>query len=162
MVDSGIILSCGRTLEYAPEPAKDGPEVVAHAYVVDGEAVDWGWGDKPLLPKDPSLVRLIRLSDYEYWRSVVTPKMIEAGAKAFLKVWGEPSYAWFDYREEIRAALEAALEAAPNGAHDLYKTGDPDAPDVIKDRNGEVVLGLCRMCGKAEVELSEPCTGERP
>lgn len=44
--------------------------------------------------------------------------------------------------------------------HDLYKTGDSDAPDVIKDRNGEVVLGLCKRCGKAEAELSEPCTGD--
>jgi hypothetical protein len=41
--------------------------------------------------------------------------------------------------------------------HDLYKTGDSDAPDVIKDLNGEVVLGLCRKCGRVEVELSEPC-----
>jgi hypothetical protein len=42
--------------------------------------------------------------------------------------------------------------------HDLYETGDPDAPDAIKDRNGEVVLGLCRKCGKAEVQLDEPCS----
>lgn len=42
--------------------------------------------------------------------------------------------------------------------HDLYKTGDPDAPDVIKDRNGEVVLEMCKVCGRAEIELSEPCT----
>lgn len=44
-------------------------------------------------------------------------------------------------------------------AHILYKTGDPDAPDVIKDRNGEVVLGLCRICGRGGAELSEPCDG---
>ncbi len=41
--------------------------------------------------------------------------------------------------------------------HDIYKTGDPDAPDVIKDRNGEVVLSLCRRCGRGECELDEPC-----
>lgn len=41
--------------------------------------------------------------------------------------------------------------------HDLYRTGDKDAPEVIKDSNGEVVLGLCRRCRRAEVELSEPC-----
>lgn len=41
--------------------------------------------------------------------------------------------------------------------HDLYKTGDVDAPAVIKDENGEVVLGLCRRCNKGEIELSEPC-----
>jgi len=41
--------------------------------------------------------------------------------------------------------------------HDLYETSDPDRPDVICDRNGEVVLGLCKRCGRAEIELSEPC-----
>jgi hypothetical protein len=44
--------------------------------------------------------------------------------------------------------------------HDLYKAGDRDAPDEIKDRNGEVVLGLCKRCGRAEIELSEPCISE--
>lgn len=41
--------------------------------------------------------------------------------------------------------------------HDLYETGDPGAPDQIKDGNGEVVLGLCKRCGKAEVDLDGPC-----
>ena len=53
--------------------------------------------------------------------------------------------------------LKAVLRKT--GDHILYETGDKDAPDVIKDRNGEVVLGLCRLCGKAEIELSEPCVG---
>lgn len=41
--------------------------------------------------------------------------------------------------------------------HVLYQTGDQDAPEVIKDRNGEVVLGLCRRCGRGERELDQPC-----
>ena len=41
--------------------------------------------------------------------------------------------------------------------HVLYKTGDPDAPSQIKDRNGEVALRLCRGCGRGEIELEEPC-----
>ena len=41
--------------------------------------------------------------------------------------------------------------------HDLYRTGDADAPDCIKDRNGEVVLGLCRKCNRGEIELVELC-----
>lgn len=41
--------------------------------------------------------------------------------------------------------------------HDLYHNGDPDAPAAIKDANGDVVLGLCRRCGRAEAELTEPC-----
>jgi hypothetical protein len=42
--------------------------------------------------------------------------------------------------------------------HVLYETGDKDAPDIIKDRNGEVVLGLCRIYGRGEIELEHPCT----
>lgn len=45
--------------------------------------------------------------------------------------------------------------------HDLYKTGDADAPSTIKDRNGDVALGLCRKCGKGEIELEEPCEPSR-
>ena len=41
--------------------------------------------------------------------------------------------------------------------HDLYKTGDEDTPKSIQDRNGEVVLNLCRICGKGEAELIEDC-----
>lgn len=44
--------------------------------------------------------------------------------------------------------------------HELYKTGDADAPHCIKDRNGEVVLYLCKRCGRGEVELIEPCGGK--
>ena len=53
-----------------------------------------------------------------------------------------------------------SLIALPMGTypeHELYKTGDSDAPEQIKDRNGEVVLNLCRRCGRGEVELSGPC-----
>lgn len=45
--------------------------------------------------------------------------------------------------------------------HVLFETTDADAPDVIKDRNGEVVLSLCRICNRGEIELEEPCTGSQ-
>ena len=37
--------------------------------------------------------------------------------------------------------------------HVLYKTGDMTAPGAILDRNSEVVLSMCKICGKAEKEL---------
>lgn len=43
--------------------------------------------------------------------------------------------------------------------HDLYETGDADAPSSILDRNGEVTLDLCRVCGMGEAELDGPCPG---
>ena len=52
-------------------------------------------------------------------------------------------------------SIEALSTAPPE--HDLYRTGDPDAPDSIKDSNGDVALGLCRRCNRAECELEEPC-----
>lgn len=51
--------------------------------------------------------------------------------------------------------MKESVGACPE--HDLYKNGDSDAPEQIKDRNGEVALTLCRRCGRGEVELSAPC-----
>lgn len=45
----------------------------------------------------------------------------------------------------------------PQKGHVLFETGDADVPDIICDRNGEVVLGLCKVCGKGEIELDQPC-----
>lgn len=41
--------------------------------------------------------------------------------------------------------------------HDLYTDADADRPGIICDRNGQVVLGLCKRCGRAEAQLVEPC-----
>ncbi len=43
--------------------------------------------------------------------------------------------------------------------HVLYKTGDADAPESIKDTNGDVVLDLCKLCKQAEVDLEPECEG---
>ncbi len=41
--------------------------------------------------------------------------------------------------------------------HVLYEKGDKGIPDQILDRNGDVALGLCKVCGKGEIELEGPC-----
>jgi hypothetical protein len=41
--------------------------------------------------------------------------------------------------------------------HELYESGDDDCPGEILDANGEVCLGQCRICGKAESDLDGPC-----
>lgn len=43
------------------------------------------------------------------------------------------------------------------GAHDCYTDADADRPDSVCDSNGQVVLYLCKICGRAEAELEEPC-----
>jgi ribosomal protein RSM22 (predicted rRNA methylase) len=45
--------------------------------------------------------------------------------------------------------------------HQLYETGDKDAPDIILDSNGEVCLSLCKVCGGAESTLPTRCPGRR-
>lgn len=42
-------------------------------------------------------------------------------------------------------------------AHVLWQRGDIGLPDVVQDRNGDVTLGLCKVCGRGESELVEPC-----
>ncbi len=41
--------------------------------------------------------------------------------------------------------------------HRLYETGDIGAPSAILDRNGEVVLSLCKVCGGAEGAMPTDC-----
>ena len=43
-------------------------------------------------------------------------------------------------------------------SHTLYVNGDTNIPSTLLDRNGDVVLDMCKVCGKAESELSENCT----
>lgn len=43
--------------------------------------------------------------------------------------------------------------------HLFYKTGDACLPPQITDRNGDVVLRMCRVCGAAEAELPSKCPG---
>lgn len=38
--------------------------------------------------------------------------------------------------------------------HELYRNGDTGIPEVIR---GEVILSLCKRCGRAECDLDEPC-----
>lgn len=56
-----------------------------------------------------------------------------------------------------QAVVTSLLEGGNSLSHVLFRTGDRDAPDQIKDCNGHVVLEYCRICGRAEVELTEPC-----
>ena len=41
--------------------------------------------------------------------------------------------------------------------HLLFQTGDANVPRSVCDEHGEVVLGLCRICNRAESELVEEC-----
>ena len=43
--------------------------------------------------------------------------------------------------------------------HKLYETGDQGAPEAILDRNGEVALDLCKVCGGAEAAMPTECPG---
>lgn len=72
-----------------------------------------------------------------------------------------------EYADVVRAIKDASklLTTEKRGMgeqkpHVLFKTADKDRPEFICDQNGEVVLALCKLCGRGEIELSEPCGGE--
>jgi NTP pyrophosphatase (non-canonical NTP hydrolase) len=44
-------------------------------------------------------------------------------------------------------------------AHQLWKDGDYSVPLEICDRNGQVALALCKVCGKGEGDLQIECPG---
>ena len=75
------------------------------------------------------------------------------GSGIFATRWNAEQCAmhWRDGWDEGAAYYEWARKPC---THVLYKTGDADAPNSIV-RDGEVVLDLCRLCGKAECELDE-------
>lgn len=72
---------------------------------------------------------------------------------------------WQDLRDALglqpgtATALGAGADAPPAFFHDFFRTGDADAPDALKDRNGVVVLNECRVCGQAEGDLTATCPG---
>jgi hypothetical protein len=45
-------------------------------------------------------------------------------------------------------------------SHRLYQKGDANIPDSINDRNGDIVLGLCKVCGCGEIELEQYWCGD--
>lgn len=55
--------------------------------------------------------------------------------------------------------LLAATSKSPSEinfeSHVVYKDGDTDIPDSLKDRNEQVALRQCRNCGAGEIELYE-------
>ena len=64
--------------------------------------------------------------------------------------------------EECHAAIMSIKEALAQPEHDLYTDADKDKPDAICDGNGQVALAMCKKCGKAEIELDEPCVKPQP
>jgi hypothetical protein len=57
---------------------------------------------------------------------------------------------------DLEKRLSVRSETAAT-KHDLYKDGDAGLPEAILDRNGQVVLGLCKRCRRGEADLVEPC-----
>lgn len=82
--------------------------------------------------------------------------------------WGaEPEEYYRAYLKAIQnaipplAEMKAYRQACEAAYHDYYKTGDKDTPEEICNRNGEVVLSQCRVCGQAEAELEVTCPGPK-
>lgn len=68
--------------------------------------------------------------------------------------------------DSVFSNIQAELRSLSNtiaATHTCYEKGDEGCPQSILDRNGDVVLGLCKHCGAGESELSQQvCTGPKP
>ncbi len=66
------------------------------------------------------------------------------------------------WRTTIEEDKQRQLEQARYKSHKLYEDSDVDKPDVICDSNGQVALGLCKLCGRVGAELFYAmCEGTR-
>jgi hypothetical protein len=91
-------------------------------------------------------------------------EMIAAGAQAIPKSC--PRHG-LSKCTDVAAPAPAASAASASSAstwkvdmnHIYYRTADADKPAAICDRNGEVVLNQCKVCGQAEAELKPTCPG---
>ena len=64
----------------------------------------------------------------------------------------------------IRWPSHSPADLRAGHVHVLYQKGDVGLPDSIQDSNGDVVLGLCKVCGRGELELEYDggvCPGRR-
>lgn len=59
----------------------------------------------------------------------------------------------------VAGRIDAAILGRAMVKHQLWEKGDAGLPTVLTDRNGDVVLGMCRVCGQAEAELEDACPG---
>jgi hypothetical protein len=64
-------------------------------------------------------------------------------------------------RFEITASYYHPPIGSIGRSHNVYRDYDGNIPHQILDRNGQVVLGLCRECGQAEGDLDPFCKGPR-
>jgi hypothetical protein len=46
----------------------------------------------------------------------------------------------------VENKMKPELDDTQVKSHDLYKDGDENIPEVILDRNGQVVLSVCKIC----------------
>lgn len=64
-----------------------------------------------------------------------------------------------EMREEIIEQLGFAQESLQRRdnyrSHVLYTNNDADAPNVIRDKYGDVTLDMCKYCGHGEMGLEE-------
>lgn len=57
----------------------------------------------------------------------------------------------------VAGRIDAAILGRAMVKHQLWEKGDAGLPTVLTDRNGDVVLGMCRVCGQAEGDLADVC-----
>lgn len=73
------------------------------------------------------------------------------------------SYALGDANSDTGRDTDSTPQAKTNSNGHLLYDGTEDAvPGAICDRNGDVALSMCKICGRAEAELELPCFPSEP
>lgn len=103
--------------------------------------------------KDGCWPTVERLTNFRF-KNVEAKYRVEQSANG----WGAgKGHFYAGKKSVVKAWIATSSPHVEASLHVLYETGDVDAPESIKDRNGDVVLRLCRRCGAGEIELEESC-----
>ena len=107
-----------------------------------------------------NLALTVQKSHQEFVTFAAPVRIINNGCTAQEAALAKAQREFVSYSSPAQEVANDPANAKPcHPSHELYKTGDKDAPEQIQDRNGEVVLDQCRHCGRAESQLldGEPC-----
>ena len=103
--------------------------------------------------------------NYQDWdKEDGAPEYIYEAITAMKELLAQPEQEPCEYcKRGLKTMCLCGIKAKPKEPeHDLYTDADKDKPDAICDGNGQVALAMCKKCGKAEIELDEPCVKPQP
>lgn len=111
--------------------------------------------------KEP-IVKMIRLLEYTGTQADID-YCIKQNAVQGYRDFGRVKIrsVFLPFPEEQPQVDERQMDLPIPGQHEFWQKGDEGCPEAILDRNGDVVLGLCKVCNQGEAELEDFCPGSK-